>query len=125
MWAAEVQAAGLPTWWQIVGPIVAALIGVSAGVYGSRSSYRAAQANNRTAQARLDHDRDAAIDARTDKQLVEAWAQLTAVRAELERRTREFWELTERHQRLRLAVLNLGHDPDALTGPASSNGHLP
>lgn len=117
MWAAEVQAAGLPTWWQIVGPLVAALIGVSAGVYGTRSSLRASEATNRTALARLDHDRDSAIDARTDKQLEQVWAQLTAARADAERRTQQFWELTERHQRLRLAVLALGHDPEALIGP--------
>lgn len=113
----------VPTWWQILSPLLAALIGVAAAVYTARNSYRASEQTNRVAVARLDHDRDSVIDARTDKQLAEAWAQLQVTRTELERRNQEFWALVERHQRLRLAVLALGHDPDAITGAAG--GLLP
>ncbi|WP_018219152.1 hypothetical protein [Salinispora vitiensis] len=122
MGAVEVQAAGWPAWWQIVGPIIAALIGVATGLYGTRSSWRAAEASNDTARARLDHDRDAHVDARTDRQLEQTWARLTEVTAELDQRTAQFWALWEQHQRLRLAVMHLGHDPDAVIGATGNHG---
>lgn len=111
-------AADLPTWWQVVGPVVGALVALVTGV----ATYRAAQASNRVAADRLSHDRDAAIDARSDELLRAAWDRLSALSGELDRRTRELWQVAERHQRLRLAVLAMGYDPDALIEQSGGSG---
>jgi hypothetical protein len=104
-----------PLWWNIVGPILVAAMTAASVIYTARATLRASTAANKQTEVKTEHDRDNAIDARTDAQLVTLWGRVDALTAAEHRWRIEHLDLQERHQRLRLFVLNLGYDPDSFS----------
>lgn len=108
--------------WQVLGPIIVALVAIPPAVYTARATYRAAHSTNTVAQARNEQDRDAAMDARADATVASLWQRVDALDARLRAALDERDHLAERYARLRLFVIGLGFDPDALPPPAPSSG---
>ncbi|WP_433067283.1 hypothetical protein [Dactylosporangium sp. CS-033363] len=115
----EPAAPTVPMWWQIAGPVVIAVVSLLGAVYAARMTWRAATDANRSANVRVEHERDAALDARVDAAVMAAWARIDVLTVAVHRWESDYAALQERHLRLRLAVLEHGLDPDELVPPAN------
>lgn len=106
MWAA-IGAAN----WTVAAPMVVALLSLLGALATAWFSFRGSSRST-------DAQREAAFDARVDKRLADAEAREAALTAEV--RT-----LREQVVRLRLAVIQLGGDPDAALTAAARDWKPP